>query len=313
MASGSTATVVIVANPTAPATLTSNATVSSDGIDPVSSNDAAVVQTTVVNCPFAAPSIAAPASVPSATADLTATADSGAGHSDAWTLTGGTITDGQDAATVTFTSGDPGTTMTLAVVDSIPGCAAPETSVPIFVDFLDVASGHPFHDFVVDVALAGVTAGCGTGNYCPDAPVTRGQMAVFLLKAEHGAAYAPPACAGVFGDVACPGPFADWIEQLASEEVTAGCGGGDYCPDATVTRAQMAAFLLKTEHGPSYVPPACGGDFADVACPSLFADWVEQLAAEGVTAGCGGGNYCPDAPNTRGQMAVFLTKTFGLP
>jgi hypothetical protein len=61
------------------------------------------------------------------------------------------------------------------------------------------------------------------------------------------------------------------------------------------------------------VPPNCLGVFGDVACPSTFADWIEQLAAEGITAGCGGGNYCPDDPNIRGQMAVFLVKIFGLP
>ena len=58
------------------------------------------------------------------------------------------------------------------------------------------------------------------------------------------------------------------------------------------------------------MPPACDGDFADVACPSTFADWIEQLAAEQITGGCGGGNYCPNNPNTRGQMAVFIIKTF---
>jgi hypothetical protein len=52
--------------------------------------------------------------------------------------------------------------------------------------------------------------------------------------------------------------------------------------------------------------------FPDVACPSQFADWIEQLAAEDITGGCGNGNYCPQNPNTRGQMAVFLTKTFKL-
>jgi hypothetical protein len=50
-----------------------------------------------------------------------------------------------------------------------------------------------------------------------------------------------------------------------------------------------------------------------VPCPSTFADWIEQLAAEGITGGCGGGNYCPNGASTRGQMAVFLTKTFPLP
>jgi hypothetical protein len=61
------------------------------------------------------------------------------------------------------------------------------------------------------------------------------------------------------------------------------------------------------------VPPACDGGFADVPCPSNFADWIEQLAAEQITGGCGGGNYCPLNAVNRGQMAVFLTKTFDLP
>jgi hypothetical protein len=74
----------------------------------------------------------------------------------------------------------------------------------------------------------------------------------------------------------------------------------------------MAVFLLKAQHGSAYVPAACAGLFGDVACPSIFADWIEQLAAEQITGGCGGGNYCPSNPNTRGQMAVFLVKTFGL-
>jgi hypothetical protein len=180
-------------------------------------------------------------------------------------------------------------------------------------DFLDVAQGNPFYSDIMKVDLAGITAGCGGGNYCPNGSVSRAQMAVFLLKAEHGFYYVPPACAGVFSDVPCPGGFAvDWIERLAAEGITGGCGGGNYCPDAAVTRAQMSAFLLKAEHGSSYVPPACTGVFDDVPCGSPFADWIEQLAAEQITSGCGGNDYCPASPNSRAQMAVFLRKTFGL-
>ena len=180
-----------------------------------------------------------------------------------------------------------------------------------FADFLDVPQTDIFHAFVEKIFRLGITAGCGGGDYCRDAAVTRAQMAVFLLKAENGSAFVPPTCAGLFTDTPCPGPFTDWIEALAGEGITAGCGGGNYCPDAPVTRQQMAVFLLKTEHGSSYVPPACGGLFGDVPCPSLFADWIERLAAEQITGGCGGGNFCPTSPNTRGQMAVFVTKTFG--
>ena len=144
--------------------------------------------------------------------------------------------------------------------------------------------------------------------FCPDSGVRRDQMSVFLLKTEHGAGFAPPECQGGFGDVACPSQFADWIEQLAAEGITAGCAGGNYCPLSAVTRAQMAVFLLKTEHGAAYLPPPCSGVFPDVPCPSLFADWIEQLAAEGITGGCAGGGFCPDLPVTRAQMAVFLLK-----
>ena len=47
-------------------------------------------------------------------------------------------------------------------------------------------------------------------------------------------------------------------------------------------------------------------------CPSTFANWDRAAEAESITGGCGGGNYCPLNPNTRGQMAVFITKTFHL-
>ena len=181
-------------------------------------------------------------------------------------------------------------------------------------DFLDVPASNPFYADIMKVLRAGITAGCGGGNYCPNGSVTRAQMAVFLLKAQHGFFYVPPACTGIFGDVACPGAFAaDWIEQLSNEGITGGCGGGNYCPDAAVTREQMAVFLLKAEHGSSFTPPPCIGIFGDVPCNSPFASWIEQLFDEGITGGCGNGNYCPSNPNTRAQMGVFLTKTFGLP
>ena len=178
--------------------------------------------------------------------------------------------------------------------------------------FTDVPKTQQFYAFIENIFHHGITGGCAAGQYCPDNSVTRAQMAVFLLKAKHGEDYVPPTCTGIFDDVTCPSLFANWIEQLSAEGITGGCGGSNYCPNNPVTRAQMSAFLLKAEHGSGYVPPTCTGQFTDVTCPSLFADWIERLAAEGITGGCGAGIYCPDNPNTRGQMAVFLVKTFGL-
>ena len=59
-------------------------------------------------------------------------------------------------------------------------------------------------------------------------------------------------------------------------------------------------------------PPPSIATFADVPTSHPFFQYVEALAASGITGGCGGGNFCPNAPLTRGQMAVFLSKALGL-
>jgi S-layer homology domain len=105
---------------------------------------------------------------------------------------------------------------------------------------------------------------------------------------------------------------AAWIEQIASDGITAGCGGGNFCPQAAVTREQMAVFLMRAKHAPGYVPPLPTGLFADLSLNDPFTKWIEELAHEGVTAGCGNGDFCPRAVNTRGQMAAFVVRTFGL-
>jgi VCBS repeat protein/S-layer family protein len=182
--------------------------------------------------------------------------------------------------------------------------------------FADVPPWNAFYPFVNTVALNSVTSGCYASPplYCPGQGVTRGQMAVFLLRSQYGPAYVPPACTTpVFTDVPCSNIFAAWINDLVAKGVTSGCGTGTYCPDAPVTREQMAVFLLRTRLGASYNPPACTTPtFTDVPCSSPFARWIYDLVARQITAGCGAGTYCPAAFSTRAQMAVFLVKTFAL-
>ncbi len=185
------------------------------------------------------------------------------------------------------------------------------------ITFADVPGTYWAWSYIQRLYDNGITGGCGVSPlvFCPEGNVTRAQMAVFLLRAEHGSTYTPPAATGtVFGDVHAGDFAADWIEQLASEGITGGCGGGNFCPDANITRAQMAVFLLRTVKGSAYTPPpATGTLFADVPSSSFAADWIEDLAVQGITSGCGGGNFCPNGTVTRAQMAVFLIKTFNLP
>jgi hypothetical protein len=138
-------------------------------------------------------------------------------------------------------------------------------------------------------------------------------MAVFLERGMNGSGFVPPPATGsVFLDVKAGDFAASFIERLAADGITSGCGNNNYCPGAVVTRAQMAVFLLRAKYGSSYTPPPASGVFADAPLGSFAVAFIEQLAAEGITAGCGGGNYCPNAKVTRDQMAVFLVRTFGL-
>jgi len=125
-----------------------------------------------------------------------------------------------------------------------PASFSPPNVAPTFSDTV----GHWAEDWIEALRSDGITGGCGPNLYCPENPVTRAQMAVFLLKSMYGSGYTPPAVGAStgFNDVPTTHWAAAWIKQLAAEAITGGCGGGNYCPENPVTRAQMAVFLVRT-------------------------------------------------------------------
>ncbi|MGI9528831.1 MAG: PhnD/SsuA/transferrin family substrate-binding protein [Acidimicrobiia bacterium] len=163
------------------------------------------------------------------------------------------------------------------------------------------------------MAKAGITKGCNpptNDRYGPNANVTRGQMAAFLVRALK--------LTDRLDD-----PFIDDddslfeadIEKLAAAGITKGCnpseGNTRFCPDARVTRGQMAAFLVRalkyTDDG--------GGDLFVDDDGSIFEHDIDCLGTAGVTKGCnpadGNTKFCPDSNVTRGQMAAFLHRALG--
>ena len=110
--------------------------------------------------------------------------------------------------------------------------------------FNDVPANSPFCRFIEELARRGVVSGCGGGNYCPTNPVTREQMSIFVLRTLDPALDPPPCVPpNLFADVPESSPFCRWIEELANRGVVTGCGGGNYCPTANVTREQMGVFI----------------------------------------------------------------------
>lgn len=115
--------------------------------------------------------------------------------------------------------------------------------------FADVPSTHIFFRHIQKMRELNITLGCGSpaagvNNYCPNDPVTRGQMAAFLVRAKFGATFTNQTIP-YFTDVPSSNQFFPHIQKLRQYGVTLGCGGGRYCVNESTTRLQMAAFLTR--------------------------------------------------------------------
>jgi hypothetical protein len=208
--------------------------------------------------------------------------------------------------------------------------------------FTDVPGDLPapfMEPWVEDFYQAGLTGGCNGGtpgvdlDYCPDAPVSRGAVAVFILRALNYPAlpHTPTGDpAQIFADVPSPNQppiFEDWIEDFYALGITQGCDTSPliYCPEDPVSRGAMAVFILRALEGAGYTPTGDPAQiFADVPSPNqppIFEDWIEDFYSRGITTGtvaCADGTtaapgellYCPEDPVTRGAMAVFILRAF---
>ena len=192
-----------------------------------------------------------------------------------------------------------GTTALILVMSTSTASAAELAPGGTFVD--DNGSVH--EGYIEAIAAGGVTRGCNpptNDRFCPDASVTRGEMAAFLTRALD---LEPGNSAFVDDDGSV---FEADIGRLAASGITKGCNpptNDRFCPDQPVTRGQMAAFLAR-----AFQLPDGDGSFVDDD-GSVFEADIERLAASGITKGCNpptNDRFCPDQPVTRAEMATFL-------
>jgi len=182
------------------------------------------------------------------------------------------------------------------------------------IDFLDVPVNHLFYTEIGKLSARGVTLGCGNGNFCPNDPVTREQMAAFIIRATG--VFDPPTPPGQrFTDVPPENVFYNFIDRLAELQITLGCTPDHlmYCPSDPVKREQMAAFILRGLG--EFNPPAPASQrFGDVPPQNVFYNFIDRLAVVQITLGCTPDHllYCPNDSVTRAQMAAFLVRAFRL-
>jgi RHS repeat-associated protein len=194
--------------------------------------------------------------------------------------------------------------------------------------FSDVPDGTAFKAEIERFYNAGYTQGCASSplQYCPADAVSRSQAAVFLGREKLGVQAIPGSYPTPFVDISSH-LFAAWISTAYTEGVVESTVNYDYevvfacthatnyfCPDAPLTRSEMAKFLLLAKYGRTYVPPDATGVFTDLPASDPRAKWAEKLLADGITSGCATGpKYCPGAAVTRTQIAVFFTRAFNMP
>jgi len=158
----------------------------------------------------------------------------------------------------------------------------------------------------------GITTGCDERSifYCPEDPVTRGQMAAFLDRSVGF----PTATDDYFGDDN-NSIFENNINRIAEAGVTRGCNppaNTMYCPDRSITRGEMATLLVRSF--PDLVPDEAPDRFSDDDT-SVHEQDINRIAAARITLGCNppdNTEFCPRDRVTRAQMASFLIRALGI-
>lgn len=194
-----------------------------------------------------------------------------------------------------------GLTRQVAAAAALPGAVA-----------ADIELGTERFEAVAALTRDGVLAGtgCGPGLFCPGDPISRWQMAVWLVRVLDGA---DPAAvdASRFADVDPGQWWATHVERLAELGITQGCASepAEFCPAEAVTRAQMATFLNRA----FMLDAAASQGFTDTG-EGVHAAAIDALYAEGVSLGCSAEPlmFCPADATSRGQMALFLERARSL-
>jgi hypothetical protein len=194
---------------------------------------------------------------------------------------------------------------------------SPQAQTIAFAALPNIAvSTAPFSVSAIASSGMAVTFASNTGAVCTVSGntvtvLTAGGCSITATQAgnsTYAAASTTQRFTVLFADIAPTDYYYAAINFLAQLGITAGCGNNNYCPQQDVTRDEMAIFMVRAIYGGDNFSYSSTPYFTDVQ-PSTFGfKWIQALAALGITAGCGSGNYCPTEVVTRDEMAIFIIR-----
>jgi sugar lactone lactonase YvrE len=277
------------------------------------------------SCTFAVSPTAVPITYTGGSSSVSVTAGSGC----AWTASSNaswltvTSASGTGNGMISFTATANAGTAQLATISfantSFKVMEGGSPSAPIFND---VASSDPYFDYVSLMSNYGITVGCQTSPplYCPSQPVTRAEMAVFIVRGVNlatGASLTYPTTA-YFQDVPSSGvpdsEYFPYVQRLAQLAITVGCQTSPvalFCPDESIPQAQMAVFVIRAwmlSNNITTLTYPTTPYFTDVPATDEYFPYIQKMAQLVFWMGCGGGQYCENSAVTRDQMAPMITR-----
>ena len=172
----------------------------------------------------------------------------------------------------------------------------PQTGV-----FVDVATGSYYEDAVDWAVGNGITQGTDATHFSPDGICTRAQAVTFLWRAAGSPK--PETRTMPFTDIPAGSYYYDAVLWAVENGITKGTSDTTFSPNMTCTRAQIVAFLWRSEKS-----PAAGSRnlFADVKSSAYYADAVLWAAKEDITKGTTNTTFSPNTDCTRSQIVTFL-------
>ena len=172
----------------------------------------------------------------------------------------------------------------------------PQTGV-----FVDVATGSYYEDAVDWAVGNGITQGTDDTHFSPDGICTRAQAVTFLWRAAGSPK--PETRTMPFTDVPVGSYYYDAVLWAVENGITKGTSDTTFSPNMTCTRAQIVAFLWRSEKSPA---AGTANPFADVKSTAYYADAVLWAVKENITKGTTNTTFSPDADCTRAQIVTFL-------
>ena len=172
----------------------------------------------------------------------------------------------------------------------------PQTGV-----FVDVATGSYYEDAVDWAVGNGITQGTDATHFSPDGICTRAQAVTFLWRAAGSPA--PRSRTVPFTDVPAGSYYYDAVLWAVENDITKGTSDTTFSPNMTCTRAQIVAFLWRSEKSPA---AGTANPFADMKSTAYYADAVLWAVKEDITKGTTNTTFSPDADCTRAQIVTFL-------